>query len=48
MSLVGFLREVPVLATSMTDLLQHGPAAPIWRPVHDPDHRVDWMHTRHP
>ncbi|MFF8639054.1 replication-relaxation family protein [Streptomyces pilosus] len=47
-SLAGFLREVPVLTASMTDLLQHRPAAPVWRPVHDPDHRVDWMHTRHP
>ncbi|MER6858495.1 hypothetical protein ABT327_22660 [Streptomyces pilosus] len=28
-------------------LAGHGPTAPIWRPVHDTDHRVDWMHTRH-
>ncbi|WP_179167240.1 MULTISPECIES: hypothetical protein [unclassified Streptomyces] len=47
-SLAGFLREVTVLTASMTDLLQHGPTAPIWRPVHDPDQRVDWMHTPHP
>ncbi|MEV7797058.1 replication-relaxation family protein [Streptomyces sp. NPDC087512] len=45
-ALAGFLREVPVLAAPMTDLLQHGPAAPIWHPVTDPDQRVDWMHTR--
>ncbi|MFF9488498.1 replication-relaxation family protein [Streptomyces sp. NPDC014676] len=35
--LAAFLREVPVLAAPMTDLLQHGPTAPIWRPTHDPD-----------
>ncbi|PWJ07765.1 hypothetical protein DKG34_10050 [Streptomyces sp. NWU49] len=46
--LAAFLREVPVLAAPMTDLLQHGPTAPVWRPVHDPDQRVGWMHTRHP
>ncbi|MGC2997230.1 replication-relaxation family protein [Streptomyces sp. G35A] len=46
--LAAFLREIPVLATPMTDLLQHGPAAPVWRPVQEPDHRVDWMHTPHP
>ncbi|MET9372239.1 hypothetical protein ABZY00_30960 [Streptomyces griseoflavus] len=46
-ALAGFLREVPVLAASMTDLLQHGPTAPIWRPIHNPDHRVDWTHTPH-
>ncbi|MER6624160.1 replication-relaxation family protein [Streptomyces sp. NPDC000931] len=45
-ALAGFLREVPVLATPMTNLLQHGPAAPIWYPVQEPDHRVDWMHNR--
>ncbi|MEV5645739.1 hypothetical protein AB0L67_37350 [Streptomyces flaveolus] len=45
-ALAGFLREVPVLAAAMTDLLQHGPAAPVWHPVTDPDQRVDWMHTR--
>ncbi|MBT3155396.1 hypothetical protein HTV45_31900 [Streptomyces sp. CHD11] len=46
--LAAFLREVPVLATPMTDLLLHGPTAPIWRPVQNPDQQVDWMHTRHP
>ena len=45
-TLAGFLRKVPVLATSLTDLLQHGPATPVWRPIQEPDHRVDWMHTR--
>ncbi|MEU1457368.1 replication-relaxation family protein [Streptomyces avermitilis] len=38
-----FLREVIVLAAPMTDLLQHGPAAPIWRPIRDPDRYVGWM-----
>ncbi|MFC8368379.1 hypothetical protein ACFUIT_10405 [Streptomyces sp. NPDC057239] len=47
-ALAAFLREVPVLAAPMTDLLQHGPAEPIWRPVTHPDHQVDWMHTRNP
>ncbi|MEV0695834.1 replication-relaxation family protein [Streptomyces sp. NPDC050388] len=44
----AFLRDVPVLAASMTDLLRHGPAASIWRPVHGPGHRVSWTHSRHP
>ncbi|CAL9654512.1 hypothetical protein SUDANB176_06739 [Streptomyces sp. enrichment culture] len=43
-TLAGFLREVPVLAAPMTDLLHHGPAAPIWHP----DHKVGWAHSRHP
>lgn len=38
MALAGFLREVPVFTAPMTDLLQHGPAEPIWRPVTHPDH----------
>jgi hypothetical protein len=42
----ALLRDVPVLAAAMTDLLQHGPTAPVWHPVTHPDHRVDWMHTR--
>ncbi|MFD7700602.1 hypothetical protein [Streptomyces caelestis] len=47
-TLTGFPREVPVLAAAMTDLLRHVPTTPVWRPVHDLDHRVDWMHDRHP
>jgi hypothetical protein len=35
--LAVFLRDVPVLAATMTDLLQHGPTAPVWHPVTDPD-----------
>ncbi|WP_461712114.1 replication-relaxation family protein [Streptomyces sp. DSM 41013] len=42
----ALLRDTPVLATPMTDLLQHGPAAPIWHPIGGPDQRVSWMHTR--
>jgi hypothetical protein len=37
-----FLRDVPILAAPLTDLLQHGPSAPVWRPVRDPDQRVPW------
>ncbi|WP_406326517.1 replication-relaxation family protein [Streptomyces sp. NBC_00203] len=37
-----FLSDVPILAASLADLLQHGPSAPVWRPVHDPDQRVHW------
>jgi hypothetical protein len=43
----AFLREVPALAAPLTDLLQHGPSAPVWRPVQDPDQdpdqRASWM-----
>ncbi|KES03427.1 hypothetical protein BU52_30800 [Streptomyces toyocaensis] len=46
LALTGFLREVPVLAAAMTDLLQHGPSAPIWRPVQNPEQRVSWTHSR--
>lgn len=46
--LAAFLRKVPLFATPMTDLLHHGPTAPVWRPITDPDQRVDWMHTPHP
>ncbi|MER7780497.1 replication-relaxation family protein [Streptomyces sp. NPDC096191] len=47
-ALAALLRDAPVLAAPMTDLLLHGPAAPIWHPIRDPDQRVGWMHTRHP
>ncbi|MFF7551210.1 hypothetical protein ACFZCU_47615 [Streptomyces canus] len=40
--LVPFLHEVPVLAAPLTDLLQRGPAEPVWRPVQNPDSRVSW------
>ncbi|MFI2207143.1 hypothetical protein ACH47Z_41975 [Streptomyces sp. NPDC020192] len=37
-----FLYDVPVLAAPLADLLHHGPSAPVWRPVHEPDLRVPW------
>ncbi|WP_432164119.1 replication-relaxation family protein [Streptomyces tendae] len=46
-ALAALLRDVPVLAAPMTDLLRHGPAAPVWQPIGGPDQRVGWMHTRH-
>ncbi|MEV5646585.1 replication-relaxation family protein, partial [Streptomyces flaveolus] len=42
----ALLRDVPVLAAPMTDLLRHGPAAPVWHPVTAPDHRIGWMQPR--
>ncbi|NMI55959.1 MULTISPECIES: replication-relaxation family protein [unclassified Streptomyces] len=39
-----FLQDVPILAASLADLLHHGPSAPVWRPVQNPDQRVSWMH----
>jgi hypothetical protein len=44
-----FLHDVPVLAASLADLLQHSPSAPVWRPVHDPDpdQRVPWTDSGH-
>lgn len=53
-ALESFLRDVPVLAAPLADLLQHGPTAPLWHPIHnpdpdpDPDRRVGWMHSPHP
>ncbi|MEU0971391.1 hypothetical protein ABZ357_40555 [Streptomyces sp. NPDC005917] len=40
-----FPSDVPVLAAPPADLLQHGPSAPVWRPVHDPDQRVPWTES---
>jgi hypothetical protein len=45
-ALATLLRDTPVLATPMTDLLRHGPSAPVWHPIGDADQRVGWMHTR--
>ncbi|MGX1541864.1 replication-relaxation family protein [Streptomyces adustus] len=42
----SLLHDVPVLAAPMTDLLQHGPSAPFWRPVQDPAQRVGWTSRR--
>jgi hypothetical protein len=36
------LRDVPVLAAALTDVLRAGPGAPVRRPVHDPERRVLW------
>lgn len=38
----GFLRDVPVLAATLTDVLRDGPDAPVWRPVQAPERRVPW------
>ncbi|MFE1837264.1 hypothetical protein [Streptomyces sviceus] len=40
--LAAFLEDVPVLTAPLTDVLQHGPSAAVWRPVHNPDQRVPW------
>jgi hypothetical protein len=45
-ALSGFLRDVPVLAATLADLLQHGPAAPVWHPVQNPDSHVSWNQPR--
>ncbi|MFE1444586.1 replication-relaxation family protein [Streptomyces sp. NPDC058739] len=37
------LHQIPVMAASMTDLRQHGPTAPIWRPILEPDRKQAWM-----
>ncbi|MEV5083023.1 replication-relaxation family protein [Streptomyces sp. NPDC056159] len=41
-TLASFLREVPVLATPLVDLLHGGPSEPVWRPVRNPDSTVSW------
>ncbi|MGW4562229.1 replication-relaxation family protein [Streptomyces sp. NPDC004561] len=50
LALSSFLHTVPVLAAAMTDLLQHGPSAPVWHPIDvpDQDHKVGWMQSRRP
>ncbi|MFF4518907.1 hypothetical protein [Streptomyces mirabilis] len=44
-----FLHDVPILAAPLANLLHHGPSAPVWRPVHDPDpdQRVPWTGSGH-
>ncbi|MGW0828536.1 replication-relaxation family protein [Streptomyces sp. NPDC002845] len=42
-----FPYDVPVLAAPLADLLQHGPSAPVWRPVHAPGQRVSWTESGH-
>jgi hypothetical protein len=41
----GFLRDVPVLAAPLVDLLHSGPSELVWRPVRDPGRTVSWMHS---
>ncbi|WP_435229191.1 replication-relaxation family protein [Streptomyces sp. Tue6028] len=43
-----FIRDVTILAVPLTDLLGHGPSAPVWRPVQDPGRRVSWMDSYRP
>ncbi|WP_449351661.1 replication-relaxation family protein [Streptomyces shaanxiensis] len=45
LALYDFLREVPVLAAPLVDLLRDGPAARLWRPVQAPDDRVSWYQS---
>lgn len=47
-AVAAFLRDVPVLAAPLVDVLQHGPSAAAWHPVHGSGERVGWMHDRHP
>ncbi|MGX1274924.1 replication-relaxation family protein [Streptomyces phaeoluteigriseus] len=44
----AFVRDVPVLAAPLADVLQHGPSGAVWHPVHGSGERVGWMHDRHP
>ncbi|WP_405846132.1 replication-relaxation family protein [Streptomyces niveus] len=44
----NLLLHVPALAAPLADLREHGPATPVWRPIHDPSQKVDWTHTHHP
>ncbi|GGJ60117.1 replication-relaxation family protein [Streptomyces brasiliensis] len=50
LALSSFLRDVPVLAAPLTDLLRNGPSASVWHLIHvpDQDHKVGWMQSRHP
>ncbi|MFI6358328.1 replication-relaxation family protein [Streptomyces sp. NPDC050743] len=45
-ALTALLHDVPVLVAPLVDILQHGPSAPVWRPVQDPDRRVRWTDPR--
>ncbi|MGW0836581.1 replication-relaxation family protein [Streptomyces prunicolor] len=45
--LARFPYEVLVLVAPLAELLQHGPSAPVWRPVHDPGRRVRWTESGH-
>ncbi|MGW3662681.1 replication-relaxation family protein [Streptomyces sp. NPDC005141] len=41
-----FLRDVPVLAAPLTHLLERSPSAPVWRPIHAPERKLDWRGAR--
>ncbi|MGW5568182.1 replication-relaxation family protein [Streptomyces tendae] len=41
----ALLHEVPILAAPMTDLLRHGPTAPVWHPIGGPDQQLGWTQT---
>ncbi|WP_051845260.1 replication-relaxation family protein [Streptomyces sp. NRRL S-813] len=45
LALTGFIRDVPVLAAPLVDLLQGGPAEPVWHPVRDHGSTVSWTHS---
>ncbi|MGX1546961.1 hypothetical protein [Streptomyces adustus] len=46
LAVAAFLREVPVMAAALVELLRDGPSAPVWRPVRNPACRIGWMHSR--
>ncbi|MFD4974346.1 hypothetical protein ACFWOI_30110, partial [Streptomyces sp. NPDC058424] len=45
LALSGFLRNVPVLVAPLVEVLQGGPAEPVWHPVRDPRSTVSWSHS---
>ncbi|MFF4796024.1 hypothetical protein ACFY2M_41590 [Streptomyces sp. NPDC001276] len=45
LALAGFLRNVPVLVAPLVEVLQGGPAEPVWHPVQDPGSTVSWIHS---
>ncbi|GHF21001.1 hypothetical protein GCM10014715_89080 [Streptomyces spiralis] len=44
-TLTSFMRDVPVLAAPLVDLLRGGPAEPVWHPVQDPGSTVSWFQS---
>ncbi|USQ89885.1 replication-relaxation family protein (plasmid) [Streptomyces phaeoluteigriseus] len=47
-AVAAFVRDVPILAAPLVDVLQHGPSGAIWHPIHGSAEHVGWMHDRHP
>ncbi|MEU6422990.1 hypothetical protein [Streptomyces spiralis] len=43
-ALAGFQRDVPILAAPLIDLLQGGPAEPVWHPAQHPGSTLSWGH----